>query len=80
VDRLQKIVDEAADLRVKGSQRQPVSIPEIGELRQCSTLLANLLKSLTLPDEDGTAGNGLTPSQIGRLGAKARWGGAGVVR
>jgi hypothetical protein len=80
VDRLQKIVDEATDLRVKGSQGQPVSIPEIGELRQYSTLLANLLKSLTLPDEDETAGNGLTRSQIGRLGAKARWGGAGVVR
>ena len=74
VARLQALVDEAQDLRVKGSQGQPAAIPEIGELRQYSALLASLLKSLTLPDEDdaGIAG-GLSRSQIGRLGAQARW-------
>ena len=59
---------------MKGSQGQPVSIPEIGELRHYSALLASLLKSLTLPDEDETAGiTGLSRSQIGRIGAQARW-------
>lgn len=76
VARLQEIVDEATDLRVRGSQGQPVSIPEVSELRQYRGLLTASLKALALPDEDdgqGTAGN-LTRSQIGRLGAKARWG------
>ncbi|MGO9385047.1 MAG: hypothetical protein ACLP4W_23895 [Mycobacterium sp.] len=73
MDRLQKLVDEAQDLRVRGSQGQPVSIPEIAELRQYRALLNTLIKSLMLPDEDEASGP-LTKSQIGRMGARARWG------
>ncbi|ORB11659.1 hypothetical protein BST37_18680 [Mycobacterium noviomagense] len=76
VARLQSIVDAADDLRVKGSQGQPVAAPEVAELRQYRALLTSLLKSLTLPDEEETAGSGkMTRSQLGRLGAQARWGG-----
>ncbi|WP_236724597.1 hypothetical protein [Mycobacterium avium] len=77
VARLQAVVDEAEDLRVRGSQGQPVAAPEVGELRQYRALLSSLLKALTLPDEKETAGGTgkLTRSQLGRLGAQARWGG-----
>lgn len=72
VDRLQKVVDEADDLRVRGSQGQPVAAPEVSELRQYRAQLAALIKGLTLPDEDEQDGH-LTKSQVGRLGAQARW-------
>lgn len=70
VTRLQAIVDTAADLRVRGSQGQPVAMPEVGELRQYRALLTTLLKALTLPGDDDV----LTRSELGRLGAQARWG------
>lgn len=74
--RLQTVVDAADDLRVRGSQGQPVAAPEVGELRQYRSLLTSLLKALTLPDEDEIASTRkLTRSQLGRLGAQARWGG-----
>jgi hypothetical protein len=73
VDRLQKVVDEADELRVRGSQGQPVAAPEVSELRQYRAQLAVLIKGLMLPDEDEQDGH-LTKSQIGRLGAQARWG------
>jgi hypothetical protein len=34
IDRLQAVVDGAEDLRVRGSQGQPVGMPELAELRQ----------------------------------------------
>lgn len=70
---LQAIVDAAgADIRVRGSQGQPVLAPEIPELRGQRTQLAALLRALALPsgDEDSEA---LTRSEVGRLGAAARW-------
>jgi hypothetical protein len=74
VDRLQGIVDDAADLRVRGSQGQPVSMPEVAELRQYRALFVTLLKALTLLDGDE---DGLTRSQLGKLGAAGRWGNRG---
>ncbi len=71
VARLQKLVDESADLRVRGSQGQPVAAPEVAELRQYRALLASLMKALSLPDEES---DGLTRSQLGKIGARARWG------
>lgn len=60
------------DTRVRGSQGQPVSMPEIADLQRNQGILLSLLKSLRLPDEDG--GNGkLTRSQAGRIAAEARW-------
>jgi hypothetical protein len=53
VDRLQKIVDAAGDnLRVRGSQGQPVTMPELDSLRHYRALLAQLLGRLGLPDTD----------------------------
>ena len=73
VDRLQGVVDDVEDLRVRGSQGQPVAMPEVAELRQYRALFVSLLKSLTLPDDE----EGLTRSQLGKLGAQARWGNRG---
>jgi hypothetical protein len=69
VKRLQAVVDTDPDLRVRGSQGQPVAMPEIPELRQYRALLTSLMRALTLPDED----DGLSRSELGRLGANARW-------
>ncbi|MEU1526933.1 hypothetical protein ABZ413_32560 [Nocardia rhamnosiphila] len=74
VARLQALVDSAADLRVRGSQGQPVAMPELAELRQYRSLLTSLMKSLMLPDADE---DGMTRSQLGKLGAQARWGNRG---
>ncbi len=52
IARLQRVVDTTEDLRVRGSQGQPVSIPELAELRQYRALLAQLMGRLGLPDTD----------------------------
>jgi hypothetical protein len=72
VARLQAVVDEAQELRVRGSQGQPVAMPEVTELRQYRTQLAALLRGLALPSGDEDS-EGLSRSEIGRLGAAARW-------
>jgi hypothetical protein len=76
VERLQAAVDSTTDLRVRGSQGQPVAIPELGELRQYRAQLASLLKALDVVDEAEVGTGKMTRSQLGRLGAQARWGGA----
>jgi hypothetical protein len=68
--RLPAVVDVAEDLRVRGAQGQPVAMPEVSELRQYRALFVSLIKSLTLPGDDDV----LTRSQLGKLGAKGRWG------
>jgi hypothetical protein len=50
IDRLATVVDDSNTLRVVGSHSQPVSMPELAELRQYRGLLASLLRSLSLPD------------------------------
>lgn len=75
VERLQKIVDSADDLRVRGSQGQPVALPEIPELRQHRAQLMGLIKALGCPDEEpGESGMVLSRSEVGKLAAAARWG------
>ena len=49
VARMQEVVDNAADLRVRGSQGQPVAMPEVAELRQYRALLAQVIRSMALP-------------------------------
>lgn len=66
IDRLQEVVSDANDLQVRGSQGQPLSMPELAELRQYRTLLAQLLKALALPDGE----DAMTFSQRGHA---ARW-------
>lgn len=73
IARQRRLIRKAGtDTRVKGSNGQPVSMPEIADLQRNQQLLLSLLKSLRLPDENADA-NKLTPSQIGQMGADARW-------
>lgn len=51
VDRLQRAVT-ANDLRVRGSQGQPVTAPEVSELRLHRKALADILRALALPDAE----------------------------
>jgi hypothetical protein len=67
--RLQAIVDKADNLRVDGSNGQPVAMPELLELRQYRALMVQLLKALGCPDDEDT----LTRSELGKLGAMGRW-------
>jgi hypothetical protein len=55
IDRLQAVVHGADDLRMRGSHDQPVGMPELAELRQYRGLLAQLLRSLALPDTEELA-------------------------
>jgi hypothetical protein len=72
IARQRKLVKASGgDTRVKGSQGQPVSMPEIADLQKNQGILLSMLKSLRMPDdEDGS----LSRSQIGKIGAEARWG------
>jgi hypothetical protein len=51
VDRLQRVVDKN-DLRVKGSNQQPVTAPEVSELRLHRKTLSDMLRALSLPDAE----------------------------
>lgn len=72
VERVRRIVRAAGkDTRVAGYNGQPVSMPEVEDLRKNQSLLLSMIKSLRMPDEDDGK---LTRSQIGKLGAAARHG------
>lgn len=71
IARLRRVVKAAgADTRVVGYNGQPVSMPEADDLRKNQTVLLAMLKSLRLPEDDEIR---LSRSDIGRLGAAARW-------
>ncbi len=72
IARQRRVVRAAGtETRVVGYNGQPVSMPEVDDLRKNQSLLLSMLKALRIPqDDDGK----LTPSQIGQLGANARWG------
>jgi hypothetical protein len=73
ISTLQRLVDAAGDnVRVRGSQSQPVLAPEWQELRGQRSQLSSLLRALALPSGDEDS-EGLSRSDIGRLGAAARW-------
>lgn len=67
--RLQEVVDATPEIRARGSQGQPVAMPELLELRQYRALMVQLLKALGCPDDENT----LTRSELGKLGAAGRW-------
>ncbi|MEW5809628.1 MAG: hypothetical protein AB1925_09245 [Actinomycetota bacterium] len=72
VDRLRRLVRKAgADTRVTGYNSQPVSMPEVDDLRKSQTLLLSMLKSIRV-DTDGGDGK-LTRSQAGQRAAYSRW-------
>lgn len=73
INRQRRLIRKAgADTRVPGYNKQPVSMPEIADVQRNQQLLLSMLKSLRMPDTDAESGK-LTPSQIGRKGAEARW-------
>ncbi|MDV3125725.1 hypothetical protein M1247_12430 [Mycobacterium sp. 21AC1] len=73
IERQRRLVRKAgANTRVAGYNKQPVSMPEIADLQRNQTLLLSMLKSLRMPDADEDNSK-LTPSQIGKKGAEARW-------
>lgn len=67
--------DEDQGLIGKGSMGQVVINPLIPELRQHRSTQMNLLKSLKLPDEKGTAKQAVSKelSETRRQAARARW-------
>lgn len=72
IDRLRRLIRKAgADTRVEGYAGQPVSMPEVTDLQRNQTLLLSMLKAVRTEDA-GDSGK-RTPSQIGRMGAEARW-------
>jgi hypothetical protein len=74
LERLQQAVDEAETLRTLGSQKQLVSIPEVGALKEHRALLVTITKALELPSEEGNDGR-MTRSESARYAANVRWGG-----
>lgn len=62
---------EIRDLITTGSMGQDVAAPHVSEVRQHRTVLANLLKSLKLPDADGRQAE--STSDLARKAANARW-------
>lgn len=71
IDRQRRMIRKAGtETRVWGSQGQPVSMPEIADMQRNQQLLLSMLKSIRVDDPDGK----LTPSEIGRRGAAAKWG------
>lgn len=62
---------EGSDTMVKGSMGQLVASPLLTELRQYRALIAQLLKKLNLPDEDGRQAE--STSSAARKAANARW-------
>lgn len=69
-----------AELTTKGSMGQEVASPYVSEIRQHRTVLANLLKTLKIPDSPaGAARKHAQVSDAARSAARARWGsGAGA--
>lgn len=73
IDRLQDVVDNN-DLRVRGSQGQPVAAPEVAELRQHRALLGQLLARLDLPETVEVAeAKAAHVSEVRRTAAQARF-------
>lgn len=81
-DLIERLHDELAvsDLITRGSMGQEVASPHVSEIRQHRTVLANLLKSLKIPDTaSGAARKHAATSEKARSAARARWGsGAGT--
>lgn len=77
IDRLQAVVD-TTDLRVRGSQGQPVAAPEVAELRQHRSLLGQLLTRLDLPEtQEVVEAKAAHISEVRRTAARSRFASAG---
>lgn len=76
VDLIERMEEELArddaELVVRGSMGQDVAAPLLQELRQHRSVVARLLGSLKLPDENSAPGESRAPTA--RTAAAARWG------
>lgn len=78
IERMEKELRKAgAKLVVAGSMGQPTANPLLTEVRQHRAVLARLLGSLKLPDEDDLAVPA-SRSTSARAAANARWGKRGA--
>jgi hypothetical protein len=81
-DLIERLHEELAvsELTTKGSMGQEVAAPHVSEIRQHRTVLANLLKTLKIPDSPaGAARKRAQTSEAARMAARTRWGsGAGA--
>lgn len=75
IQRLSDVVGSSESLRCpETTGRGAVAIPELVELRYHRTQYAALLKALALPvDEEETDSGVMSRSEVGRVGARARW-------
>lgn len=74
VARLRNIVRAAgSDTRVDGYNGQPVSMPEVDDLRKNQTILLSMLRALRMPEDDDSPGGKMSRSQSGKRAADARW-------
>ncbi len=71
INRLQRLIRKAgSDTRVAGYNGQLVSMPEVADLQSNQRTYLAYLKSIRVSDVDDK----LTRSEVGRLGAAARYG------
>jgi hypothetical protein len=78
VARLQRIVDDADQLRCKGSRGQDVAIPELDALRAYRQQFAALVRQLDLPQPlpptpEPSPALKMTRHEAARKAAQARW-------
>lgn len=74
IERLRKLIRKAGnDTRVDGYNGQPVSMPEIADLHRNQNTLLAYLKTVRVDPDDVDSDGKLTRSQIGQMGAAARW-------
>lgn len=72
INRLRRIVKAAGtDTRVAGYNGQPVTMPEVDDLRKNQNILLAMLKTIRLPDEEAEK---MSRSAAGRKAANTRWG------
>ncbi len=76
VTKLQSLVDGLESWRVSGSMKQPVIAPELDALAKYRSLLISQTRALDITDdvEDLSPPVYLSPSELGKRGAAARWG------
>ena len=76
IDKLEEAINsDGAKMIVTGGYEQEVANPLITEIRQHRGMVARLLNQLKLPEE--SRGSGMSPSDVARKAANARWGNAG---
>ena len=72
IDEMEEALRESS-LMIQGSMGQPVMHPLVAEIRQHRNVLASLLRSLKLPDEEGEEEAAPSRSVQARKAAQSKW-------